>query len=151
MFLGRPEKSKAAPKKRRRKVPLLREPRGPRHTHARAGAERKPTPTRAAKNVPERDDVPALVAALDHDGPAIEQSDITRARQVGIQCWLSWRNDSSVYYRKWGGAGRRGREGREKERKIDTGLPDLHTVARYRTNCAPNLREDDESGQPKER
>jgi hypothetical protein len=39
---------------------------------------------------PERDDVPALIPPFDDDGPATEECDVPRARQIGVHRWLSW-------------------------------------------------------------
>jgi len=38
---------------------------------------------------PERNDIPALVPPLDHDRPAIKDSNVPRARQIRIERWLS--------------------------------------------------------------
>lgn len=42
-----------------------------------------------AENAPKRNNIPALVPPLDHDGPAIKDGDVPRARQLRIERWLS--------------------------------------------------------------
>lgn len=97
-------------------------------------------------NAPECDDIPALVPPLDHDGPAIEESNVPRARQVRIQRWLSKHKcffsesveeDRSNKWVLW--AERLGMDA------------DLHAVACHCTNRTSDLRENCHGGQPEER
>lgn len=44
---------------------------------------------REKKNIPKRNNISALVPPPDYDRPAIEKGDISWARQVRIQRWLT--------------------------------------------------------------
>ena len=41
------------------------------------------------ENAPKRNNIPAFVPPLDHDRPAIKDNDVPRARQLGVERWLS--------------------------------------------------------------